>query len=95
MKKKFDAEQSFNKMFVYMQRMEQRLMKEMDVRSKHTDDRFDHIENILDESTGDYKILVSESAAYAHATRRIDNVLENHETRIEQLENPGLEKQEA
>ena len=82
MKKDFDAERAFNKMFDYMQDMDRRMNDRFD----QNDKRFDRIEQILDESAGDYKTLIAEHAAEVSSHDRFENTLENHETRIAQLE---------
>ena len=67
--------------------------QKIDDLSDKTDARFDRIERILDKSSSDYKTLVAENAADASAHSRFDNKLDDHETRIGQLENLELNSQ--
>jgi len=81
--------EQFTQVFAYFEDFRKEMRGEIgDI--KH---RLNRIEQILDESTGDYKTLVSENAANAHGITRIDNTLEDHEQRIGQLENLELEPQ--
>jgi len=95
MKKEFDAERAFDKMFEYMQEFRNEVNDRFDKEASRTDQRFDRIEHILDESAGDYKILIDENTANAHGITRIDDVLDDHETRIGQLENLELGSEAA
>jgi phage shock protein A len=69
------------------------IFKYVDTRIKETDDKIEdvkvqlnQVQNTLDDMVGYYKDLTSEQVATAHATVRIDDRLDDHETRINQLE---------
>jgi len=90
MKKDFSND-DFAKLYTLMMNE----FKSVDKKFERIDERLDRIVQILDKSAADYKTLVEENAAGAGATRRIDDVLEDHETRIEQLENLELGRDAA
>ncbi|MCL2173924.1 hypothetical protein FWH58_01320 [Candidatus Saccharibacteria bacterium] len=83
-----------------------RLVRYMEKRFKESDakhdvaheklfKRFDRVDNILDGLVGDVKALKEENDVRAYATRRIDDALDDHESRIKQLENLELGRQAA
>lgn len=81
MKKDFSND-DFTKLFIYMEKR----FDAVDEKFEAVDARFDRIERILDKSAGDYKSLVDEHTAEVSAHDRFTDTLDDHETRIGQLE---------
>ena len=90
-----DFRKETNEQFMQMYKYMNTRFDETDKRFVKIDERLNRIMEILDESVSDYKTLVAETAAGAHGITRIDDTLDDHETRIGQLENLELGREAA
>jgi hypothetical protein len=85
----------FMKFYVAMMDEFKKLREENDARFDKVDGRLGRIEQTLDYLAGEYKNLSDDNDANAHATRRVDDTLENHEERIGNLETLRFDSQSA
>jgi predicted nucleic acid-binding Zn-ribbon protein len=93
MKKEFDAERAFDKMFKYMQDMDKRLNTRIDSEIGGISQRLDTLQDSMDYLVGEYQKLSDEQTAEISSHDRFEEKLDDHETRIGQLENLELGQQ--
>jgi len=76
------TDDGFTRLFKYMEKR----FNENELEHEKIFKRLDQIQGTLDDLASDYRTMVAESAATAHAIVRLDDTTDDHEDRIKQLE---------